>query len=212
MGTGFYQSYDRMIRQACPDYDYCLRLIATSIPPNISSILDLGSGTGNLAGLILKNHPRIKFYGIELRPQLVRLATSRLRRRNVRFIKGDILKVDWPKAECVTSSLTIHHFTDAEKERTFRKIYNSSNHFFYYDRLKGSSYEEDKHNLDFLFEHMSKNGLSKETIKAAKVEMEENDNPLTKEQLNQMLKRIGFNYRILYLKKGLGVYHCTRKE
>ncbi|MBN1156940.1 class I SAM-dependent methyltransferase [Candidatus Woesearchaeota archaeon] len=212
MGTGFYQSYDRMIRQACPDYDYCLNLIAENIPSNIISVLDLGSGTGNLAQYILKIRSGIKICGIELQQTLVEIASKKITSPNVSFIQGDILKLDWPNAECVTSSLTIHHFTQKQKEDVFRKVYHSSRCFLYFDRLKGSSKAEEKQNLEFLFNHMRKAGLSEETIREAKTEMEKNDKPLTVRQLNRLLKSVGFDYEVLYLKNGFAVYSCTKKE
>lgn len=212
MSTGFYQDYDRMIRQACPDYDYCLSLIAKNIPHDTISVLDLGSGTGNLAQYILKTRSRIKICGIELQQSLVKIASKKIRSPNVSFIQGDILKLDWPSAECVTSSLAIHHFTRKQKEKVFRKVYQSSRCFLYFDRVKGSSKTEEERNLEYLFNHMRKSGLSEETIREAKIEMKKNDKPLTVKQLNQLLESIGFDYEALYLKNGFAVYSCTKKE
>ena len=212
MAIEFYEDYDRLIRLACPDYDYCLELMAKNIPRNINSLLDLGSGTGNLILSILKNHSRIKIYGIEVQQSLVEIAKAKVRSPNVRFIKGDILSFDWPPAECITSSLAIHHFTHEQKEKVFRKIYRASDCFLYFDRLKGKDETEEKQNLEYLFDHMRKNGFSEGMIQKAKEDMVKNDKPLTVKELNRLLKTIGFRYETLYLKHGFGVYLCTRKE
>jgi len=212
MALEFYEDYDRLIRLACPNYDYCLELIAKSIPPNVNSVLDIGSGSGNLILSILKNHSRIKIYGIEAQQSLVEIAKAKIRDPNVRFIQGDILSFGWPSAECITSSLTIHHFTHEQKEKVFRKVYGASSCFLYFDRLKGRNETEERQNLEYLFGYMRKNGLSEGMIQKAKEEIAKNDNPLTLKELNGLLKSIGFRYDILYLKHGFGLYFCTKKE
>ena len=208
----FYTDYDRMIRLACPDYDRCLQLIAKSIPPSINSVLDLGSGTGNLIVSILKNHPAMKVYGLELRPSLVEIARAKIRKPNVVFIQRDVLSLDWPLAECVTSSLTIHHFTHEQKKEVFSKIYEASDYFLYFDRLKGKNEAEERKNLEYLFDFMRKNGLSEQMVEQGKEDMARNDKPLTAKELNSMLKSIGFTYEVLCLNHGFGVYFCSKKQ
>jgi len=208
----FYTDYDRMIRLACPDYDLCLDHIATKIPANVNSVLDLGSGTGNLILSILKNHPMIKIYGLELRQGLVEMARIKIEEPNVSFIQKDILSFDWPSAQCVTSSLTIHHFTHEQKKGVFTKIYESSDFFLYFDRLKGKNGTEERKNLEYIFDFMRKNGLSEQMVQQGKEDMARNDKPLTVKELNSILKSIGFTYDILYLNRGFGVYFCAKKE
>lgn len=212
MGLGFYQDYDQLIRMVCPDYDYCINLIAKNVPSKVTTILDLGSGTGNLALSILQFRPMIKVYGLEMQKALVDLANKKVVSPNVKFVSGDILKSEWPSSECITSSLVLHHFTQEQKEKVFRKIYRHSQFFLYYDRLKGSTEAEEKHNLKFLSNHMRKNGLPEHAVQEAKAEMEKNDNPLTAEELNHLIASLGFSYETLYLKNGFGVYSCTKKE
>jgi len=208
----FYNEYDRMIRLACPCYDYCLNLMVENIPSEVSSVLDLGSGTGNLISSILRSRARIKIYGIELQKNLVAIAKAKIRKGNVVFLQRDILNFDWPKADCVCSSLVIHHLTHNDKERVFRKIHEGSKSFLYFDRLKGKSAVEETVNQEYLFSYMRKNGLSERVIEEGKSDMRRNDKPLKVKELNCLLASIGFDFSVLYLEKGFGVYLCTRNE
>ena len=208
----FYQDYDKIIRLACPCYDYCLELITKNIPANADSVLDLGSGTGNLALSILKNVHGIKIYGIELQQSLVEIAEGKTDDPNAIFIQGDILGTDWPEAECITSSLALHHLSHYQKRKVFKKIHNLSRSFLYFDRVKGRNRKEEKGNLEYVFRSMRKNGLPERIIREGKKDMARNDNPLTAKQINNLLESIGFEYEVLYLKYGFGVYSCTKKE
>jgi tRNA (cmo5U34)-methyltransferase len=213
MSVEFYADYDRLIRLACPGYDRCFDLMARNIPPGTESLLDLGSGTGNLIASILKHHSGLKAVGLEAQDHLVQLAERKTRGLgDVSFIHGDILDLDWPRAEVVTSSLTIHHFTHAEKEKVFRKVYMESRCFLFFDRVKGGTEAEEKQNLEQLFEHMRKNRLSEWLIRKAEKDMAENDKPLTVKKYNEIFASLGFDFRLLYLRNGFAVYFCTKKE
>jgi len=208
----FYEDYDQVIRLVCPDYDYCLNLIAENIPVKAGSVLDLGSGTGNLALSILKHHPKVRIYGIELQKRLVELARKKLAGYNASFVEGDILSFDWPSADCVVSSLALHHLSHVDKRKVFTRIRRTSHSFIYFDRVKGADEKEEEENLAYLLGYMKKRGFSEEMLAEAREEMAAKDNPLTKKALNSLLDSLRFRYRILYLNHGLAVYHCTRKE
>jgi len=215
MGVDFYKDYDCLIRLACPDYDHCLNLMAKNVPKNARTLLDLGSGTGNLILRVLDHHSGIRVWGIELQPRLIRIAHEKLLhsgRNSVRFIHENLLDCSWPKAEVVTSSLTIHHFTKREKIKVFKKIYNDSDYFLFFDLVKGENKAKERQNLERIFSHMRRNGVSKEIIEKAREDMDENDKPLTLRGYNDLFTRIGFDYEVLYLKKGFAVYLCTKKE
>jgi SAM-dependent methyltransferase len=213
MADLFYDNYDRLIRLACAGYELCLELVAKNIPKSVTSVLDLGSGTGNLIQAIINRRSDIKICGMELQQDLINMASAkRGSLGNVSIIQGDILKGDWPPAECVTSSLTIHHFTDKEKEQLFRRIYASADYFLYFDRFKGRSKAEEKHNLNYVFSYMRENGLSEDLVQKARDDMAKNDRPITIENFEAMLMSIGFGYRRLHFDHGFAVYFCSKKE
>lgn len=212
MAEEFYQDYDRLIRIACPGYDRCLELMVSSIFPDVESVLDLGSGTGNLISLIIRRRTGVRVYGLELQQSLVDIANSRLSSKNVSIKQGNILDFNWPKAQGIVSSLVIHHFTHAEKEAVFRRIFEISRFFVYFDLFKGRNKAEEKMFKDYLFHHMRQNGLSEEMILKGKESMEEHDKPMTVKEQERMFRKIGFSYKLLHLDHGFGVYLCTRNE
>lgn len=215
MAAEFYADYDRLIRLACPCYDDCLNLIARNIPPDVKTALDLGSGTGNLIISILDKHPNLKISGIELQPNLVKIANKKflgIGRSDVEIIEGDILNCNWPKSEVITSSLTIHHFDYEQKKRLFAKVFRNSNIFLYFDRVKGESKRQEEKDSNYLFDYMRRNGLPEDFIQKATEEMTKNDFPLTLKEQNKLFEDVGFDYDLLYLKHGFAVYSCIRKE
>ena len=212
MTVEFYEDYERIIRCACPGYDSCLDLISRNIPEGVSYILDLGSGTGNLAMTIHKHHPDISIFGIEKQKSLVEAARAKVDSENVIFCDEDILDFDWPPAQCVVSSLVIHHFSHEQKRKIFETIYERSKFFIYFDRIKGRNETEERQNMKCLIDFMRKSGLSEEIIREGRKDMEKNDKPLTAEELENMLREIGFDFKVLYQKFCFAIYYCVRKE
>jgi tRNA (cmo5U34)-methyltransferase len=212
MEAEFYNAYDRMIRQVCPDYDYCLDLIAKNIPAGVGSVLDLGSGTGNLALSILKRMPRIRFYGIELQESLVAIARKKAEALNAEFIPADMVNTEWPPADCIVSSLALHNLSHEEKANVFRKASQVGQHFLYFDRFKGSTEYEEAENMAYLKTHMRENGFSEQKILDAEQDLQNNDKPLIREEFLDLADSAGFTCKPLYFRRGLGVYDCTRKE
>lgn len=212
MSKDFYEDYDRLIPLICPDYEYCLELMAKNIPDDADSLLDLGCGTGNVILYMLNNNKNLKVWGIELQEPLVKLASKKLVGKDVKLICGDILKCKWPHAQIVTSSLTIHHMDHKEKKDIFKRIYENSDYFLFFDLIKGKDDMEDEKNLKYILDFMRSNGLSEEFIEKAKEDMAENDKPLTLDEQNKIFEEIGFDYKVLYHKNGLAVYSCSRKS
>jgi ubiquinone/menaquinone biosynthesis C-methylase UbiE len=215
MVEDFYTDYDRLIRLACPGYDHCLELIAKNIPAHAKTVLDLGSGTGNLILTILDKHPNLSITGMELQPNLIDIAYRKIRntgRNNIRIVQGDILNFNWPETQGITSSLTIHHFDYENKKRIFEKIFKNSGFFLYFDRFKGRHEAEEEENLRYLFGFMRKNGFSEAMVEKARQDMAVNDKPLTLNEQNRLFDEVGFGYELLYLNHGFAVYSCIKKE
>lgn len=214
MDNNFYDDYDRYVRLVCPGYDQCLELIAGSIPKNTKSLLDLGSGTGNLLLLTLKDHPSMNLYGIELQQNLIDITRNKIKKIEgfkVELIQGDLLKLDWPIVDCITSSLTIHHFDYKQKEEVFKRIYDSCDLFLYFDLFKGKDSAEEEKHKEYLFNFMRSNNFSESLINKAKKEMMEHDKPLTIKEANKLFNSIGFKHEILYSDHGFIIYSCSKK-
>jgi ubiquinone/menaquinone biosynthesis C-methylase UbiE len=80
-----------------------------------SYIIDVGCGTGRL-GASLKDHPHIKFLGIDVVPELVNFAREKCGRADWRFAVVDGLKIPESDevADIVSFFSVLTHLTEAE--------------------------------------------------------------------------------------------------
>ncbi len=120
--------YDRTALASMPGYADLHRALLFGIPylPTRSfRALELGTGTGTLTALVLREFPHATVTGIDLSRRMIAKARAKLRpfRNRVELLTGDL--GDFPLAEydAVISALAIHHLPDREKWRLFRRIY-----------------------------------------------------------------------------------------
>jgi trans-aconitate methyltransferase len=97
-----WRNYDDQIRRAIPFYDEALQLLVAVLARSCEAprrILDLGVGTGNLAGVLLRAFPDARLTGIDVVPEFLEIAQRRLVefRGQVDLVEADV---------AVTSSLT----------------------------------------------------------------------------------------------------------
>ncbi len=88
-----------------------------------STVLELGSGTGNLT---LKIKECKKIVCVDVSAEMESVATSKTGHLEKEFIKNDILEVfesDLGIFDAVISTYTIHHLTEIEKHELFSEIW-----------------------------------------------------------------------------------------
>src|SRR5713226_8137052 len=76
-----WRTYDDQIREAIPFYDEALQLLVAVLARSCETprwIVDLGVGTGNLAGLLLRAFPDARLTGIDIVPEFLEIAERRL--------------------------------------------------------------------------------------------------------------------------------------
>jgi tRNA (cmo5U34)-methyltransferase len=128
-----WQNYDQQIRRTIPFYDDALELLVAVVARTDTTphrILDLGVGTGNLAGLLLGAFPDAHLTGIDIVPDFLEIAQHRLARfrDRVQLIEADIAGYDFPAGvDIVVTSFVLHHTEDVTKGRTYERIYSSLN-------------------------------------------------------------------------------------
>ena len=90
-----------------------------------SRVLELGSGTGNLSGLIASCGELVS---VDVSENMEAIAKRKVQHlTNRRFIKADILEVfaqELGKFDAVISTYTVHHLTDQEKQRLFALVFD----------------------------------------------------------------------------------------
>jgi tRNA (cmo5U34)-methyltransferase len=128
-----WRNYDHQIRRAIPFYDEALELLVAVLARTAGTpqrILDLGVGTGNLAGLLLRAFPDARLTGIDIVPEFLEIAGRRLLEfgDRVELIDADIASYEFPDdLDVVVTAFVFHHAEDATKWRIYEQIYAALN-------------------------------------------------------------------------------------
>ncbi len=109
------------------EYEQALNWTAKQIKPN-STVLELGSGTGNLT---VKMKYAKKIICIDISDKMTEIAKPKIRnQKNATFVKSDILEFfenNREKYDYIVSTYSIHHLTEDEKKILFDYIKESLN-------------------------------------------------------------------------------------
>jgi tRNA (cmo5U34)-methyltransferase len=106
--------YDARIRTFIPDYEEMLDQAAAAVARlgrRRPRILDLGTGTGALAGRCVKASPGARVVGIDADAGMLRLATRRMGKAFTAIV-GDFAGTPFPPCHVVTASFALHHVFD----------------------------------------------------------------------------------------------------
>ncbi len=113
--------YDRQIRRFIPGYEEMIgevvALLADVLPAN-PLVVDLGAGTGALAGAILDGIPRARAVTIDIDPAMVEAASARLAPHRERVeLRRSSFDDAIPACDAVVASLALHHVADVRAKR-----------------------------------------------------------------------------------------------
>ncbi|MGA8664316.1 MAG: class I SAM-dependent methyltransferase [Thermoplasmata archaeon] len=120
--------YDRNASASMPAYTDLHRTLLGGIPyvpTRAFNVLELGVGTGTLSALLLSQFPHARVTGIDLSPRMIALARRKLKAfgHRVELVAGPLEEFEERPYDVVVSALAIHHLSDAEKWRLFRRVY-----------------------------------------------------------------------------------------
>ena len=122
--------YDIKIEKVVPKYREMLNLITFLLPFKKNAqikLLDLGIGTGNLSFKILEQFPKAKIIGTDKDEEMLKVASKKLKKfskHRIELIKADFSHfLPKEKYDAVVSLLSIHHLTNLQKRKLFRRIY-----------------------------------------------------------------------------------------
>ena len=127
--------YDWLV-EPCTNERRMKRLVADEIASgDMSSVLDVGCGTGTLLGMLTKRSGKGKslgkslgkwpgaeseLIGLDIDPRMLNRAASKVSAFNgrVRWVEGDACKLPFPseRFSTVVTTLTLHHLQDSEKK------------------------------------------------------------------------------------------------
>jgi ubiquinone/menaquinone biosynthesis C-methylase UbiE len=117
------REYDARIRTFIPHYEEMLdaavaTLAATGRP--VRSVVDLGIGTGALAGRIAAAFRRASIVGIDEDEGMLAMAGQRLPARRTTLVKANFIRAGLPQCDAVTASFALHHI---ERPQTKKALY-----------------------------------------------------------------------------------------
>ncbi|MGH9385722.1 MAG: class I SAM-dependent methyltransferase [Vicinamibacterales bacterium] len=103
--------YDETIRTFIPHYEDMLDAAAAAVSAltkRAPRIVDLGTGSGALAGRVLRACPGARITGIDNDQGMLALARRRMSGR-LTAIGGDFTSTAFPRCDAMTASFSLHH-------------------------------------------------------------------------------------------------------
>ena len=103
--------YDKTIRAFIPGYEDMLDAAASAVATlggRRPRVVDLGTGSGALAGKVIRACHGARVVGIDADPGMLAMAQRRLRGK-LQIVPGDFLDVPLPRCDVVTASFSLHH-------------------------------------------------------------------------------------------------------
>lgn len=124
------EDYDHFVNSTVIGYSEILeslrqiaKLYAGSESP---AILDLGIGSGNSTAAVLENFPKAAVTGCDLSPKMIEKTRERFGKYNYTGVCGNAADINYKeKFDLVISSLALHHLKDADKRKTYGKIFDA---------------------------------------------------------------------------------------
>ena len=120
--------YDRSIRTFIPDYEEMLDAAAAAVATlgkRRPAVVDLGTGSGALAGRVLRACPGARVVGIDADAAMLALAQKRMKGR-LRAMPGNFLEVALPRCNVITASFSLHHVeTGPAKEALYKRCFEA---------------------------------------------------------------------------------------
>jgi tRNA (cmo5U34)-methyltransferase len=123
--------YDAGRRALVPGFDGFYGTVVDLVPfgpDDRFSVLDLGAGTGLLAGLVQDLFPKAKLTLIDVAPAMIERAAERFARlgRSAELVVADYTAAPLGGPyDIVVSALSIHHCEDADKQSVFRAVFDA---------------------------------------------------------------------------------------
>ena len=119
--------YDARIRTFIPHYEEMLDTAAASLAAAarrpIDTVVDLGIGTGALAGRVARLCRKAQVIGIDEDEGMLTMAGRRLPRGRATFVHGNFVSAPLPRTDAVTASIALHHIKLARtKKALYRRI------------------------------------------------------------------------------------------
>jgi len=140
--------YETEIRKKIPQYDELQKVFFSLVSLRRKEeldILDLGLGTGEVAGKLLQRYPNAKLVGIDASSRMIQRARLKLEdfSSRVKLIQSEFKKLpSLGKFDFIYSILAIHHLSAKDKQALFNNIWHMlrpDGRFLLMDVFQGST-------------------------------------------------------------------------
>jgi len=178
-------------------------------------ILDLGAGTGLLTKYIFEKYTQSKYTLIDLSEEMLKVAKKRFKEHdNFKYVVADYSIQKFEESfDIIISSLSIHHLDDVQKEKLYKKIYDSLNPhgiFINVDQVIGPTPEIDKSYQKNWLKQIEENnftGPEKDTA----IERMKFDKPATLQNNLKWLSNCGFkDVDVFYKYYNFCIFYCKK--
>lgn len=125
--------FDLGIKKSVPHYDKMLAVLAQMLPFSSADsfkVIDIGTGTGNVARMLRASFPKCGLTCLDLSPKMIEKAIEKLKAfTGITYIQADVSSYKFDeKYDAIVSSLTLHHLeTDKDKHAFHVKAFKALN-------------------------------------------------------------------------------------
>ncbi|HWU87869.1 MAG TPA: class I SAM-dependent methyltransferase [Kofleriaceae bacterium] len=114
-------TYDAAIRRFIPGYEAMIGQVISILDESLGErplVVDLGAGTGALAGAILDGIPRARVVLVDIDPDMLAVAAARVGAHGDRAeLRRTSFDDALPPCDAVVASLSLHHVPELERKR-----------------------------------------------------------------------------------------------
>ena len=117
------ETYEAEIRSEVPAYDRLQQVLADASGSGARRILELGTGTGTTASVLLARHREATLVGVDCNERMLKAARARLPHERVELQAGRI-EDELPSGpfDLVASALCVHHLDARQKAQLFERV------------------------------------------------------------------------------------------
>lgn len=192
--------FDGLIKTLIPHYQEMIEALVGALPFHPKervSVLDLGSGTGNVSLAIKRRFPKAHVNCLDLAENMIEQTRTKLvDYSDVDYVVGDLRDLDAEaEYDAVVSSLAIHHLSRGEQQSFYSQIYaalKDGGVFYNADNLQSSSEHLNQFYLEKWKDFMSQHHSQEEIEKVWLDRHYQEDNPQPLQDHLYWLKEVGF--------------------
>jgi tRNA (cmo5U34)-methyltransferase len=194
--------FDNHINKSVPLYKdlhwLCLQVSDYFIRKD-STVYDLGCSTGKLLKRLSIRHlhkKKIKFIGLDIINKMIQHAKKNNKRKNINFLKRDLIKTKLKKNDFIISFFTIQFIEQKNRQKLINKIFKSLNWggaFFFAEKIRSSGARNQEMTNEIYKNWKLDQGFSLSEVNFKTESLKGVLDPFTHSGNVAMLKRAGFD-------------------